>query len=126
MISAYVKLILACFGYRCGRVNRDTVYAIGWIRNPFDNSRADWIPAILRDDPLARRILTEFRTSRRERVNDLRAEQSFFFIRGRNQTHTRHAFALAQAFVIGEPEGVVLDQRSAYRGAVLIAFAHRP
>ena len=123
MIEADVELVLPGIGDRRGRIDRRARHVR--IGNQRDDGRADRIPAIARDHPLTLGVPAELGTPGRKRVDHRRAEQPQFLGRRRYLPHARHAFEVAQAFVISEPERSVLDQRSADRGAELVALPLR-
>ena len=123
MIDADVELIRARVGDRCRREDR-RVRDIR-IRDHRDDGRADRIPALARDHPLALRVAAELGPPAGKRIDDHGAEQPGLLRGGRHLPDARHAFEIAQALVVAEPERPVLHQRSADRGAELVAFPLR-
>ena len=120
MIEPHVELILPRHGHRRRRIDgRARDVRIG---NQRDDRGADRIPPIARNHPLSLRVAAELRPSRRERIVHRTAEHPRLLRRRRHLPHARHAFAIAQAFVVGEPERAVPDERSANRRAELIAL----
>ena len=123
MIDADVELIRARVGDRRRREDR-RVRDIR-IRHQRDDGRADRVPALARDHPLALRVAAELGPAAGKRIDHRRAEQPGFLCGGRHLPDAGNPFEIAQALVVAEPEGAVLHQWSPGRAAELVPFPLR-